>query len=277
MTQELPLVKRLESFDRFYSRVHLSMVDALEAGPDCKALDVGCGAGGVAMLLAQAITGAGVLVALDPALEHLSKTRELVESGGSNASRKVIYCTGDIERLQFLGGEFDLIWCSRVVHHYLPHPSPAMNELYRVLRPGGRLALRETGRRHLKFSLPELGIDGEFLVRLQEGRDRWFQSKYRSRIPGDAHWKRLLLEAGFRKTEVIKFSFEPPSPEDQRAYLHDVWLRNFLVIDGSPEHGHLFERADREKLEHIVEGENGEMFEHELGIEEESVVYIGYK
>lgn len=277
MTQELPLVRRLESFDRFYSRVHLSMVGALEAGPDCKALDVGCGAGGFAALLAQSITGGGLLVALDPALEHLSKTRATVESAASNASRKVVYCTGDIERLQFLGGEFDLVWCSRVVHHYLPHPSPAMNELYRVLKPDGRLALRETGRRRLRFSLPELEIDGEFLDRLQEGRDRWFQSKYRCRLPGDAHWKRILLEAGFKKTEIMRFPFEPPSPKDQRAYLHEVWLRNFLVIDGSPEHGHLFERADLEKLEHILRSENGELFERDLRIEEESVVYVGYK
>lgn len=277
MTQELPLVRRLELFDRFYSRVHTRMASQLEIGPDLKALDVGCGAGGFAALLAAAITGSGALVALDPALEHLARAREIIEASDSSASRRVVYCTGDIENLQFLGGEFDFVWCSRVVHHYLPRPVPAMNELYRVIRPGGRLALRETGRRHMSFSIPELGLTAELLDRLQDGRDRWFQSKYRCRVPGDAHWKRLLLEAGFRKAEVKKFSFEPPSPEDQRRYLREVWLRNFLVINRSPEYGRLYEPSDVTALERILGDENKEIFERDLGIEEESTLYIGYK
>lgn len=228
-------------------------------------------------MLAKAIGGGGALIALDPALEHLARARNAVEAADPIASRRVVFCSGDIEKLQFLGGEFDLVWCSRVVHHYLPHPSPAINELYRVLRPGGRLALREYARRRIRFSLPELGINPEFLDRLQDGRERWFQSIYGSRLPGDAHWKRLLLEAGFKKPCLINFSFEPPSPEDQRRYLHEVWLRNFLVIHRSPEHGGLFEPSDVRKLEYIIRDENGALFERDLGIEEESAVYIGFK
>jgi ubiquinone/menaquinone biosynthesis C-methylase UbiE len=176
MTQELPLVRRLELFDRFYSRAHSRMVSQLDIGPDLKALDVGCGAGGFTALLAMAITGSGALVALDPALEHLARAREIVEASDSSASRRVVYCTGDIENLQFLGGEFDFVWCSRVVHHYLPRPVPAMNELYRVLRPGGRLALRETGRRHMSFSIPELGLTAELPTGCRTGATAGFKA-----------------------------------------------------------------------------------------------------
>jgi ubiquinone/menaquinone biosynthesis C-methylase UbiE len=274
MTQELPLADRLELFDRFYGRVHQRMVSALDIGPHFKALDAGCGTGGFTALLAKAAFE-GAVVALDPALEHLARTRDVAEQAG--ASRRVVCCTGDIENLQFLGGEFDLVWCSRVIHHFLPHPSPSLNELYRVLKPGGRVALRESGRRRMRFSLSELEITGEFLDRLQDGRDRWFQSKYRSRVPGDAHWRRILLEAGFKKTEVMKFSFAPPSPDDQRSYLHKAWLRNFLLIDRSPEYGRVLDPSDAERLDRILKDENGVFFERDLGIEEESVIYIGYK
>jgi len=274
MTQELPLVERLELFDRFYSRVHQRMISALDIEPHFKALDAGCGAGGFTALLAKAAS-AGATVALDAALEHLARARDV--AGRAGASQRVVFSVGDIENLQFLAGEFDIVWCSRVLHHNLPRPSPALNELYRVLKPGGRVVVRESGRRRMSFSIPELGITGERLDRLQDGRDRWFQSKYRNRVPGDASWRRILLEAGFKKTTVMKFPFDPPPARDQRGYLHKVWLRNFLVIDRSPEYGRVLDPSDVEALERILKDENGAMFEGDLGIEEESVVYIGYK
>jgi SAM-dependent methyltransferase len=47
---------------------------------------------------------------------------------------------GDSERLPFGDGAFDVVTCTNSFHHY-PHQDWAVAEMYRVLKPGGRLFL----------------------------------------------------------------------------------------------------------------------------------------
>jgi ubiquinone/menaquinone biosynthesis C-methylase UbiE len=47
---------------------------------------------------------------------------------------------GDSERLPFPAGAFDVVTCANSFHHY-PHQDCAVAEMYRVLKPGGRLFL----------------------------------------------------------------------------------------------------------------------------------------
>ncbi len=99
------------------------------AGPAAgrRALDVGCGCGG----LVRALGTAGARAAgVDVCANLLGRA---AASGGA-------FARADAHALPFPDGAFDLA-TSALVLHYLKWPGRALAELRRVLRPGGRLVL----------------------------------------------------------------------------------------------------------------------------------------
>jgi ubiquinone/menaquinone biosynthesis C-methylase UbiE len=99
------------------------------------ALDVGCGTGFFALLLA----GLGHRpVGVDLADAMLARAREKADAAGLD----VDFRSADAEHLPFAEGSFDLV-IERHVIWTLPDPPRALAEWARVLRPGGRLVLVE--------------------------------------------------------------------------------------------------------------------------------------
>jgi SAM-dependent methyltransferase len=95
---------------------------------DERAVDVGTGAGTLALALAPLVREV-VGVDLVP---------ELIEAARRGAPANVSFVEGDATRLPFVLGEFDLA-CSRRTIHHLARPELAIAELVRVTRPGGRV------------------------------------------------------------------------------------------------------------------------------------------
>lgn len=54
--------------------------------------------------------------------------------------RSGLVYVADIERMPIREGSYDVALCTQVLEH-VPHPPIAVNELYRVLKPGGHLIL----------------------------------------------------------------------------------------------------------------------------------------
>lgn len=99
------------------------------------ALDVGCGTGFFALLLA----GLGHrAVGVDFADAMLTRAREKA----ADAGLAIDFHSGDVENLPFDDGSFDFL-IERHVIWTLPDPARALAEWARVLRPGGRLVLVE--------------------------------------------------------------------------------------------------------------------------------------
>jgi ubiquinone/menaquinone biosynthesis C-methylase UbiE len=100
-------------------------------------LDVGCGTGTFATMLAATKLPARI-VGMDysPAMCRTAadKTCRLP------LKAPVRFLTGDSEHLPFRNASFDVVTCSNSFHHY-PHQAVVVNEMFRVLRPGGRLML----------------------------------------------------------------------------------------------------------------------------------------
>ncbi len=93
-------------------------------------LDVGCGNGAAALEVAREL-GLRV-VGIDVDAEQIAFAREAC------GEAKVRFEIADGERLPFDGGVFDFVGAHRVTHH-IPRWQTALDEMARVLAPGGRL------------------------------------------------------------------------------------------------------------------------------------------
>jgi SAM-dependent methyltransferase len=122
-------------------RLYGTVLKVLLAEPAAgrRVLDYGCGTGDWGLMLAG--EGADVtLLDLSPVAIELALHRAAV-SGVAGRVRGVARDASDLSC--FSNGEFDLIYASAAVHHTLKYPN-ALDELLRVLGPGGQLVLAET-------------------------------------------------------------------------------------------------------------------------------------
>jgi len=93
-----------------------------------RALDVGCGAGALALALAPLVRQ---VVGIDRVPELLALARE-------RAPENATFVEADATQLPFADGEFDLAGTLRTLHH-VPRPELVVVELVRVTRVGGRV------------------------------------------------------------------------------------------------------------------------------------------
>ncbi len=91
-------------------------------------LDVGCGAGALALALAPHVAD---VVGVD-------RVPELLELARERAPANATFVEGDAARLAFGDASFDLAGTLRTLHH-VPRPELVLAELTRVTRSGGRV------------------------------------------------------------------------------------------------------------------------------------------
>lgn len=98
--------------------------------------DLGAGEGTFSQMLARR---AKQVIAVDSSANMVRFGTELAERHGV---RNLEYRCGDMEELPIGDGEVDLAFFSQSLHHAL-HPERAVREAWRVLKPGGRIAILE--------------------------------------------------------------------------------------------------------------------------------------
>jgi ubiquinone/menaquinone biosynthesis C-methylase UbiE len=121
-------------------QLRASIADRLNLGSGDRVLDVGCGTGRLAVVLAQRVGPNGSVNGIDPA-------REMVAWATANARRAGVAATFQqafAQQLPFSDASFDALTCTLALHHVADHARPtAVAEMYRVLRPGGTLLIGE--------------------------------------------------------------------------------------------------------------------------------------
>jgi ubiquinone/menaquinone biosynthesis C-methylase UbiE len=95
-----------------------------------KLLDVACGPGVVTAALAPTATSIVAFDATDAMLEKAK--RRCAQAGLTNVDFK----SGDAEKLPFENAQFDGVVTRLAIHHFA-EPQRALNEMFRVLHPGG--------------------------------------------------------------------------------------------------------------------------------------------
>lgn len=160
-------------------------------------LDVGCGTGTWAAVVARSGLPVGRIVGLDYSASMCGLARR---KAGETAPERIEFVNGDSEHLPFGDGRFDLVTCSNSFHHY-PHQAAVMREFRRILRPDGRLMIIDGFRDNL------IGwIVFDVLVTRAEGLVHhcpWSQMR------------QMALDAGFRDVVQRKFN---------------VWIPLFITV-----------------------------------------------
>ncbi|MFI7663896.1 methyltransferase domain-containing protein [Nocardia sp. NPDC049526] len=102
-------------------------------------VDIGCGPGQLVRALADRVGPAGRVIGIDP-------SREMIDyATGRAGSANCRFEVGAAQSLNLPDGSIDVVTSTFVMHH-IPeaHRTAALKQMFRVLRPGGRLLLADT-------------------------------------------------------------------------------------------------------------------------------------
>src|SRR5262249_38902998 len=122
-----------DRFSRYMEKDAEEFFRRLGVTPGTRLLDVGCGAGQLAMIAARA--GAQV-VGCDIAANWLEKARARAAAEGL----EITFEEGDAESLPYADAQFDVV-TSLIGAMFAPRPDLVAAELTRVCRPGGMIAM----------------------------------------------------------------------------------------------------------------------------------------
>jgi ubiquinone/menaquinone biosynthesis C-methylase UbiE len=115
----------------------LAVISLLNLRENVCLLDIGCGTGWALGQAANSIDDKGTFYGVDLSEKMIEKAKENF-MGRENFH----FLKANAEEIPLEDNQFDIIICTNSFHHYL-HPDKALKEMYRLLKTGGKLFLRD--------------------------------------------------------------------------------------------------------------------------------------
>lgn len=206
--------------------------------PGMRLLDCGCGPGTITTELTKAVAPGEVIgIDLEASQIDIARHRAL-ELGMTNLKFEVV----DLLKIPYPDESFDAVFSHAVLVH-LPAPVVALREIYRVLRSGGLIAVRDPIMDKAIFS-PEDSLLVESFELIQRALKHYGGDGTIGHRLGP-----LLREAGFEHIQ-LSASWEQPSSLDEWPQFYAAWSQVFsgTIANIILEQGW----ADKECLNQIV-------------------------
>ncbi|MGB7924041.1 MAG: methyltransferase domain-containing protein [Pyrinomonadaceae bacterium] len=209
-------------------------IDFLELDETNSVLEVGCGLGILAQAVARVVTR-GEVYGVEYSPEQLARAE------ASQPNLRLVQ--GDAHHLEFDDARFDVVYCRYVLEH-VAEPRQVLREMWRVLKPGGRVFVQENNIL-VNLFYPECprfdALWRQFAV-LQE------------RLGGDALIGKKLLpllkQAGF---EEIRLSIQPEIHHSGKPSFRP-WIENQIGnIESAAAALETHQLASREEIRQAVD------------------------
>ena len=205
-------------------------------------LDVGCGPGTITVDLAHRVAP-GNVVGFDVADDVIDRANGLLAE--PDAPGNCTFRTDDVYAIEAPDATFDIVHAHQVLQH-LTDPIAALQEMRRVLKPGGLLAVRDADYGGMTWAPPTPEIDDWMAIYQATAAEQGSQPDAGRYLLG---W---VQEAGFVDivTTVDVWTFATPA---DRAWWGDLWADR-VENSSFATHALAQNRADEAELARIAAG-----------------------
>jgi SAM-dependent methyltransferase len=215
----------LERMNRFQEPEARRIIADLGLPPGSRGLDVGCGVGLYGLWLAEAAGPSGGVVGIEPEVDKVEAARALV--GAKLDAGRLEFRQGDGTAIPLPDRSVDWVWCGDVLHHIVD-TEKALREFRRVVRPGGRIVVKESQVLSAMFLPGHPSLErriqlAEIRRTLDEGGGRSFQER-RQTTPASLH------AVGLADVALHTYMLERRAPlgaADHDYIQHTVFSRNW--------------------------------------------------
>ncbi|HLF75560.1 MAG TPA: methyltransferase domain-containing protein [Anaerolineales bacterium] len=187
---------------RFLSHFGRRLVELAEIPNGASVLDIATGRGAVLFPAAEVVGSSGRVLGIDLSREMVERSREEIEALGlQNAEVREM----DAEDLEFPNESFDYILCSFAIF-FFPRLDRALAEMYRVLKPNGRIAVTTWGLRDENWKWYDDLVQSYLAPEPEAGQATDAQTAPKHVFDKPEGLAAILVSAGFTDIRVLSES-----------------------------------------------------------------------